>query len=127
MRYAIAYHEANGKGFSKTEPYIHDEFINDSKEECLKVASKMVNDGYCLVTPFIIDDKNEVVSNIAKFIANSASDDENTRIFKFRFTLNNIQFDRNKPYYLILKDADKDDEYIEKEQITLDIIQFKMF
>ena len=59
MRYAIAYHEANGKGFSKTEPYIHDEFINDSKEECLKVASKMVNDGYCLVTPFIIDDKRE--------------------------------------------------------------------
>lgn len=76
---------------------------------------------------FIIDDRNEVVSNVAKFIANSASDDENTRIFKFRFTLNNIQFDRNKPYYLILKDADKDDEYIEKEQITLDIIQFKMF
>lgn len=59
MRYAIAYHEANGKGFSKTEPYIHDEFKNDNKDECLKVASEMVDDGYCLVTPFIIDDKRE--------------------------------------------------------------------
>lgn len=48
-------------------------------------------------------------------------------IRELRFTLKNIQFDRNKPYFLILKNVDKDDEYIEREQFNIDIIQFKMF
>ena len=76
---------------------------------------------------YIIDENGEKVSNEYKFIANSTSDDLDTRITKIRFTLKNIQFDRNKPYFLILKDVDKDGEYIEKEQFTIDIIQFKMF
>lgn len=75
---------------------------------------------------YIIDDNGEKVSNEYKFVANSSSDDPDTRITKIRFTLKNIQFDRNKPYFLILKDADGEDEYIEKEQFTIDIIQFKI-
>ncbi len=75
---------------------------------------------------FIVDENGEKVSNEYKFVANSSSDNEDTRITKIRFTLNNIQFDRNKPYFLILKNIDED-EYIQKEQFSIDIIQFKMF
>ena len=39
----------------------------------------------------------------------------------------NIEFDRSKRYYLILKNIAKTDEYIEREQFTIDILQFKMF
>ena len=76
---------------------------------------------------YIIDQNGDKVSNEYKFVANSSSDDPDTRLTKIRFTLKNIQFDRNKPYFLILKDAESDDEYIEKEQFAIDIIQFKMF
>ena len=76
---------------------------------------------------YIVDESGEKVSNEYKFIANSSSDDLDTRITKIRFTLKNIQFDRNKPYFLILKNVEKDDEYIEREQFNIDIIQFKMF
>ncbi|MCI6014858.1 MAG: BREX-1 system phosphatase PglZ type A [Coprobacillus sp.] len=75
---------------------------------------------------YIIDEYGEKVSNEYKFVANSSSDDPATRLTKIRFTLKNIQFDRNKPYFLILKDIESDD-YIEKEQFTIDIISFKMF
>lgn len=75
---------------------------------------------------FIIDDSGEKVSNEYKFVANSSSDDLETRVTKIRFTLKNIQFDRNKPYFLILKNVDED-EYIEKTPFNIDIIQFKMF
>lgn len=76
---------------------------------------------------YIVDQNGEKVSNEYKFVANSSSDDPETRVTKIRFTLNNKQFDRNKPYFLILKDADSDNEYVEKEQFLIDIIQFKMF
>ena len=76
---------------------------------------------------YVVDESGEIVSNEYKFVANSSSDDPDTRVTKIRFTLKNIQFDRNKPYFLILKNIDNDDEYIEKEQFAIDIIQFKMF
>lgn len=75
---------------------------------------------------YIEDQNGEKVSNEYKFVANSSGDDPETRITKIRFTLNNNQYDRNQPYFLILKDVDADD-YIEKEQFVIDIIQFKMF
>ena len=75
---------------------------------------------------FIVDESGEKVSNEYKFVANSSSDDLETRVTKIRFTLKNIQFDRNKPYFLILKNVDED-EYIEKTPFNIDIIQFKMF
>ena len=76
---------------------------------------------------YIVDQNGEKVSNEYKFVCNSSSDDPSTRVTKIRFTLKNIQFDRNKAYFLILKDLDSQDEYIEKEQFLIDIIQFKMF
>lgn len=76
---------------------------------------------------YIIDQSGEKVSNEYKFVCNSSSDDPSTRVTKIRFTLKNIQFDRNKAYFLVLKNLDSQDEYIEKEQFSIDIIQFKMF
>lgn len=76
---------------------------------------------------YIVDQNGEKVSNEYKFVCNSSSDDPSTRVTKIRFTLKNIQFDRNKAYFLVLKDLDSQDEYIEKEQFLIDIIQFKMF
>ena len=76
---------------------------------------------------YIEDDKGEIVSGRYSFIANSTTDDPETRIMKIRFTLKNILFDRNKPYYLVLKSIEKPDEFIERETFAIDIIQFKIF
>ena len=76
---------------------------------------------------YIVDENNNLVSNVYKFVANSSSDDSTTRLSKVRFTLNNQQYDRNKPYFMILKNADNNLEYIEKVQFTIDIIGFKLF
>lgn len=76
---------------------------------------------------YIVDETGNKVSNEYKFVANSSSDDPTTRISRVRYTLKNIAFDRNKPYFMILKNIEKSDEYIEKESFTIDIIGFKMF
>ncbi len=76
---------------------------------------------------FIIDEFGNKVSNEYKFVANSSSDDPTTRISRVRFTLKNIEFDRSKPYFMVLRNIEKPDEYIEKESFTIDIIGFKMF
>ncbi len=76
---------------------------------------------------FIVDELGNKVSNEYKFVANSSSDDPTTRVTRVRFTLKNIEFDRNKPYFMVLRNIDKPDEYIEKETFTIDIIGFRMF
>ena len=78
-----------------------------------------------LITYFV-DDKNQDVSGRYTFIANSDSDDLNQRITRIRFTLNNIEFNRDKRYSLVLKDDNQNDnEYIEKEVFKIDILGFK--
>ena len=76
---------------------------------------------------YIEDESGTKVSGVYKFVATSESDDLEQRVTKVRFNLMNIDFDRSKRYYLILKDADKSDEYIAREQFTIDILPFKMF
>lgn len=77
---------------------------------------------------YIVDEDGEKVSGTYPFVAASASDDAATRVTSVRFTLMNIQFDRNKRYYLILHNVDRKDEaFIEKEQFVIDILGFKMF
>lgn len=76
---------------------------------------------------FFVDENGDKVSSAYKFVANSSSDDPITRVTKIRFVLDNIPFDRNKPYYLILRNTEKPDEYIEREAFTIDILGFKMF
>lgn len=75
---------------------------------------------------YFIDDKNQDVSGRYSFIANSDSDDLNQRVTRVRFTLNNIEFNRDKRYYLVLKDDDQNEnEYLEKELFKIDILGFK--
>ncbi len=76
---------------------------------------------------YLVDEDGNKVSGEYKFVAASESDDIESRSTKIRFNLMNIEFDRSKRYYLILKNLAKPDEYIEKEQFTVDILQFKMF
>ena len=76
---------------------------------------------------YLVDENGNKVSGEYRFVAASESDDVDSRSTKIRFNLMNIEFDRSKRYYLILKDATKTDEYIEREQFTIDILQFKMF
>jgi len=76
---------------------------------------------------YIVDEDGNKVSGEYRFVANSASDDHESRSTKIRFALMNIEFDRNKRYYLVLQNIAKPDEYIEKEQFTIDILPFKMF
>ena len=76
---------------------------------------------------YLVDEDGNKVSGEYRFIAGSDSDNPESRSSKVRFALMNIEFDRNKRYYLILKNVANPDEYIEKEQFTIDILNFKMF
>ena len=76
---------------------------------------------------YLVDEDGNKVSGEYRFVAASESDDVDARSTKIRFNLMNIEFDRGKRYYLILKNIAKPDEYIEREQFTIDILQFKMF
>lgn len=76
---------------------------------------------------YIVDEDGNKVSGEYRFVANSSSDDQESRSTKIRFALMNIEFDRNKRYYLMLRNVAKPEEYIEKEQFTIDILAFKLF
>lgn len=76
---------------------------------------------------YLVDEDGNKVSGEYRFVAASESDDPESRSTKIRFNLMNIEFDRNRRYYLILRNIAKPDEYIEKEQFTVDILQFRMF
>jgi uncharacterized protein (TIGR02687 family) len=92
-------------------------------EQIEKVADKKSDRK--LITYFI-NDKNQDVSGRYTFIANSDSDDLNQRITRVRFTLNNIEFNRDKPCMLVLKDDNQsENEYIEKVVFKIDILGFK--
>ena len=75
---------------------------------------------------YLVDEDGNKVSGEYRFVAASESDDVDSRSTKIRFNLMNIEFDRNKRYYLILRNIAKPDEYMEKEQFTVDILQFRM-
>ena len=72
----------------------------------------------------LVDESNEVVSGEYVFIANSTSDNPDSRVTKLRMALNNIEFDRNKRYFLEMRDKETN-EIIEKEQFVIDILAFK--
>ena len=76
---------------------------------------------------YLVDEDGNNVSGEYRFVAASDSDDVDSRSTKIRFNLMNIEFDRSKRYYLILRNIEKPDEYIEREQFTIDILNFKMF
>lgn len=88
-------------------------------EQTEKVAEKKVARE---LISFMVDEGNNEVSGRVKFLANSESDDLSQRFTRIRFNLNNITFDKNKRYFLVLKDADGE---ILREPFTIDILGFK--
>jgi uncharacterized protein (TIGR02687 family) len=64
------------------------------------------------------------VSDEYQFVCDSTSDSIEHREKTIRFNLNNIQFDRNQQYFLVMWDVENN-ELIEKHQFQLDILQFK--
>ena len=92
-------------------------------EQYEKVAEKKTERK--LITYFV-DDQGNDVSGRYTFIASSDSDDLTQRITRIRFTLNNIEFNRDRRYSLILKDdAQGENEFLEKEVFKIDILGFK--
>jgi len=89
-------------------------------EQFEKVADKKTERQ--LITYFI-DDQGADVSGRYTFIANSDSEDLNQRTTRIRFTLNNIDFNRDRRYMLILKDETQgENEFLEKEVFKIDIL-----
>ncbi|MGS0973157.1 MAG: BREX-1 system phosphatase PglZ type A [Candidatus Izemoplasmataceae bacterium] len=76
------------------------------------------------VLVYFEDEDGEQVSGEYRFLANSNSDDLNTRVNKIRFSLKNIEFDRNVRYFLVVKDSESN-EILEREQFVIDILGFK--
>jgi hypothetical protein len=92
-------------------------------EQYEKVADKKTERK--LITYFV-DDQGNDVSGRYTFIASSDSDDLTQRITRIRFTLNNIEFNRDRRYSLILKDDSQgENEFLEKEVFKIDILGFK--
>ncbi len=69
----------------------------------------------------------EIIVPVIHLVAASKSDDVDSRSTRIRFNLRNIEFDRSKRYYLILRNAARPDAYMEREPFTIDIPQSKMF
>lgn len=90
-------------------------------EQYEKVEGKKIER---LVSVYFCDEENNMVSGEYSFLANSTSNDLETRVYKIRFTLNNTSFDRNKRYFLVIKDANTN-EIIDQHQFVIDILAFK--
>lgn len=67
---------------------------------------------------YIVDDKGTLVSDVKKVIADNADTHAPNRSFKERFTLKSVNFDKNAPYYLIIKELSKG--------VTIQKITFKI-
>src|SRR5699024_8126570 len=55
---------------------------------------------------YLIDEEEKMISNEEKIIADLPSKDPKERMYTIRFALKNQLYDRNKTYYLVLKDIE---------------------
>lgn len=68
-----------------------------------KVADKYIPR---TVVVYMADEDHHVLSNEETIIGDLTSDNPKERVFKVQFALKNMEYDRNKTYYLIIKDLD---------------------
>lgn len=75
------------------------------------------------VSIYMIDENDVLISNEETIIGDKASEKPDERIFRVRFALKSLQYDKNQKYYLIIKDSETD-VIIEKVpfQINLGIV-----
>src|SRR5690606_38447683 len=55
---------------------------------------------------YMVDDTDSVITNEEILICDRTSDKPDDRTFKLRFALKSIPYDKNKDYYLIIKDVE---------------------
>ena len=82
-----------------------------------KVANKLIPR---TVVVYMADEEGEILSNEETIIGDRSSDNPAERTFKLRFVLKSSNYDRNKTYYLIMKDTDTD-LIIEKVPFTINL------
>ncbi|WP_153976929.1 BREX-1 system phosphatase PglZ type A [Paenibacillus xylanilyticus] len=69
---------------------------------------------------YMVDDADNVISNEEMLICDRTSDKPDERIFKLRFALKSIPYDKNSNYYLITKDIETN-IVNEKTQFTINL------
>ena len=70
---------------------------------------------------YLIDDKNEILSDVHSIIADKTSDNPSEREFSIVLNIpRSIKYDKNKSYYLVVKDKD-DEVIISRESFTISL------
>ena len=93
-------------------------------EQCEKVEGKKVEAN---ILVYFVDEDNNPISEQKVLLANKTTDNPNDRIIDMRFLLKNQEYDRNKRYFLIMKDNNTGDIISSDTQFTIDIVNFKQF
>lgn len=73
-----------------------------------KVGGKIVP---CSVRVYLIDENGEIISNEENLLGDKTSENPGDRNMSIRFILKQGNYDRNKDYYLIIKDVQTNVEY----------------
>lgn len=73
-----------------------------------KVGGKIVS---CSVRVYLIDENGEIISNEEILLGDKTSENPGDRNMSIRFILKQGNYDRNKDYYLIIKDVQTNVEY----------------
>ena len=60
------------------------------------------------VNIYMEDDSGNIISNIETIIANKTNDNSEERMFSKQFALESMEFDRNRDYFLVIKDTETD-------------------
>lgn len=68
-----------------------------------KVADKIIP---CSVYTYLVDEDEQVISNVEVIAGDKISSNPENRTFNIRFVLKALDYDKNKQYYLIIKDSE---------------------
>jgi uncharacterized protein (TIGR02687 family) len=79
------------------------------------------------VKVYFIDENKNVISDEKVFVANKTTDDEAGRTFDMIFLLKNLDYDRDKRYYLVMENAETGDPVADEIPFVIDIVKFKLF
>ncbi len=69
---------------------------------------------------YFISDDNEKISNENIYVADKKDAESQKRIFRLRFSFKNMQYDKNRKYYLVVHE-DKNDLEILRHEIIMDL------
>lgn len=67
-----------------------------------------------------VDDDGNLISNENRYVADNREEDPARRIFRLRFTFKNQAYDRDEPYFLVIKDENTGVEVF-RHQVIMDL------